>query len=1124
MNQIESQSKSIDALKSFNNIIVTSRLYPPDAPQVATAIERAYKNIKSYVRLNSELTFSFNGEILYLNGQPLTQDILDLFPNLVIYRQLRLLGPSNLVISSEVDSFAFSQLVSVFNASVEKIKNEGGGLEYITSLGLASYFPDNVFEGDEKEAPVDRSDSIHPRKLAKVRPELVACLFGKDNRPVIKAELQKKMAGTETAIDILAACVASILRDIQKKKMIIASENFPLMQEQASILIEEKNRKDVATGLAKVLIENLKAPALAVLLAQEYPNVFAGAVHDGLIAFLTTEQLAGIMIIYREQIEKARRAEGNSSSQVQFLGKALLLLMNSEKGKHFLRTEKAKNLIHEGERERRKRRLEAGIKGFLQGKTSLLKSEEFVEYLPAAIRQIQEKTGTPDLALLLNSMIAAFRDGSEEVKQSLLKSIVAISENFIADNQWGLVDLILEPLMEEVRKGVFGEVLLEKTVTLLQLVMQESWQAGENNRGDGILNLFHQIRSGEIPHSASIKAIVAKVQDRGIRRTNLPGLLDECLASPKDESLRFRLILQGPVVLRFLIEALVKAEKASARLQIIDLLTYSPSFLPSVVHERLQEHMAWYGKRNLIKLLGETGKEDDAESILPYLQHDDFRVQCEAFLTLYKISGKNRKRMLQRALEESSEPIKVEIIGALANFCDLEVAGRLSELLMSHQQFSEKNRNDLLLQLLETLSRCPYQPAYKGISEFLQTKGQRATRKIPEQIWSAAEKALKFLHNELHEIRKTYVQATKLRKTALKQAAKMSKKVNAQHVITGLPQEQAVRTLLSRGDKTAAAEQVLELIERVARQRNFAQAEKLKEWLVEIDSTALSQILQAAQIIDREKIASIDRIHLEIWGDLYDVLSTDEFSTVFHALKNKKYKNEEIIISQGALHGALFFINSGQVKLYFSENGSDVFVKTMGRGEIFGADAFFEASVWTISASSVGTSEISILKLNALQEWIDAYPGLESKLYDFCKRSEKIKDLIQRSSCDRRLYKRYRISGRNVITLLDDQGRSTGTSFNVELFDISEGGFSCLVKISQKENGRLLLGKNMQITLPGVGESGDGVILAGNILAVKKTYAVEHDYSLHIKFDRLLDQTQVHSIVMAMRDESKVIE
>ena len=77
------------------------------------------------------------------------------------------------------------------------------------------------------------------------------------------------------------------------------------------------------------------------------------------------------------------------------------------------------------------------------------------------------------------------------------------------------------------------------------------------------------------------------------------------------------MIYQGPVVVRFLVESLINADNAADRLKIIDLLTYSPDYLPSLVHERLQEHMVWYGKRNLIKLLGETGTEEDAKILLP---------------------------------------------------------------------------------------------------------------------------------------------------------------------------------------------------------------------------------------------------------------------------------------------------------------------------------------------------------------------------------------------------------------------------------------------------------------------------------------------------------------------------
>ena len=69
----------------------------------------------------------------------------------------------------------------------------------------------------------------------------------------------------------------------------------------------------------------------------------------------------------------------------------------------------------------------------------------------------------------------------------------------------------------------------------------------------------------------------------------------------------------------------------------------------------------------------------------------------------------------------------------------------------------------------------------------------------------------------------------------------------------------------------------------------FVQAQKLREWLIEIDSTAVGQILRASEIIEQEKVAAIDKGHLEIWSELYDILTTDEFSAVYYALKHKEF-------------------------------------------------------------------------------------------------------------------------------------------------------------------------------------------------------------------------------------------
>ena len=163
------------------------------------------------------------------------------------------------------------------------------------------------------------------------------------------------------------------------------------MLKKAETLIAISDRQEVAFGLAKVMVESLKEPALCVLTVQEYPDGFGSTFFEGLLSSITKEKFAGVIVLLREQLAKARRTRGAKSLQVQFLDKVLTLLLSSKKGKHFLSTEKARKIIDEGERERKKRRLEAGIKGFLQGNISFLKSEELVAYLPVLISQIQKE-------------------------------------------------------------------------------------------------------------------------------------------------------------------------------------------------------------------------------------------------------------------------------------------------------------------------------------------------------------------------------------------------------------------------------------------------------------------------------------------------------------------------------------------------------------------------------------------------------------------------------------------------------------------------------------------------------------------------------------------------------------
>ena len=67
------------------------------------------------------------------------------------------------------------------------------------------------------------------------------------------------------------------------------------------------------------------------------------------------------------------------------------------------------------------------------------------------------------------------------------------------------------------------------------------------------------------------------------------------------------------------------------------------------------------------------------------------------------------------------------------------------------------------------------------------------------------------------------------------------------------------------------------------------------------------------------------------------------------------------------------------------------------------------------------------------------------------------------------------------------------------------------LSLSRKENARLLLGRGIKTTL--TGSNGEQVECAGQIVAVRFQHFVESDYSVHVKFDELLSDTVLKSII-----------
>jgi CRP-like cAMP-binding protein len=321
--------------------------------------------------------------------------------------------------------------------------------------------------------------------------------------------------------------------------------------------------------------------------------------------------------------------------------------------------------------------------------------------------------------------------------------------------------------------------------------------------------------------------------------------------------------------------------------------------------------------------------------------------------------------------------------------------------------------------------------------------------------------------------------------------------------------EEQIFQLAKAGNTEVAKKQLYDLVISCAKKKDFANAERLRERIYEIDPMALMEIIQSGEVIDQEKSESIDEDDIEIWSSLMQSLTSDEFNALYYSMEERTYKHEEIIVTQGTKNDELFFINMGSVRASYMGGEKELFLKNLESGEMAGEN-FFNASVWTVSLTAMQLTKILALKRAKLAELEKKNPGIESKLRDFFSRSSDIHKMLQKKGMDRRIHDRHKIERRIQLQVVDDKDRVL-SSFKGEMTDISHGGLSFVIRITKKENSRLLLGRIIKAGIPVSGLPDK--ILHGTIIGVQAFDLIVSEYAVHVKFTKELDR---HSLLVIL--------
>lgn len=777
--------------------------------------------------------------------------------------------------------------------------------------------------------------------------------------------------------------------------------------------------------------------------------------------------------------------------------------------------DKAKELLAKEEVQRVERRLLKLVLDLEKGRSEVLLNDELMENLPGLISTYCEAGDRDRVKVLFEKLGECVCSEKSKLRERAVMALSFCMSGLHREKHSDLIQLVSGILLRWLRSetlflSVCGTVCKQLQEYGIRMLEEGLWKECSY-----LLEVFYHIQSGKEGKNNAIRSVVSRAQEAMATDYILEELTIVCLRGrgERRQNAEKTLIHLGRKAAIHLLDTLLISTEKEDRLRLVGLIPATGYAAIPVLKEYLQKDIPWYGIRNIILMITAMDDQDLIPLIMPCLEHEDIRIQQQVIDCISEVAVDNLGGYLLAALPLVNDELKVALVGYLGQLGLPETSDVFLDLLSQRDSFSPKVRDDLLQSLAVQIRLSDSIRAVNLMNMLLDERKKQFDPKTDpvSQVVSQTLQILepRFNKEELPKKPEQEVSDVAIEPVSVSFDGDPATKNLAKREVQKINEE--VSILLGKGQVAEASQMLYEKCLEAAREKNFDTAEMLRDRILEVDPNALAEVIKAGEQIEEERSSTITSNHISIWQDLYDSLTTEEFNALYYSMKSKEYTSGDVIVEQGTTSPFLYFINSGQAKLTCWRDNEEIFLRKISPGEIVGAGPFFDVSVWTIALTALGMTNIHILEREKFLELLDHYPGLEPCLLEYCQKTETVPQLLKMSGEDRRGYPRYSVSRLIKHTLLDEFGNPSMRSFNGEMVDFSSGGLSFYIRISRKENARLLLGRSIKSSIPTA--EGKALDCTGQIVAVRFQSYVERDYSVHVQFNERVSEKNVKFIM-----------
>lgn len=759
------------------------------------------------------------------------------------------------------------------------------------------------------------------------------------------------------------------------------------------------------------------------------------------------------------------------------------------------------------EQERFRQRIEFGIQALIHENFQILFSTELVENLPQVLHDLLEKDDQEIVLQILSKLEVASTHSKTEYRNLSVTVLSQLLEWLLNENNPLSAQVIIRILTDWIRFETEHSPTYDAVCSQLVAVGKEMLSRERYEDLEYLFLSFHHIQTGQLPKSNAIVNTIQATQEQFASDDIVDSLLKRCYsdADVPNSVARNLLTNMGPPVLDYLIDQLLISESKEHRFQLIKLITSYGKPIGKLLLNRLDKHSPWYFIRNIILMMTMIDSLSLFPKIKNLLAHEDIRVQEQVIQYIEKGGGDQTKEFLLQALFLVCDQLKIKSIMYLADMGGEDVLEVFMDLLATRSGFSEEYRDDLLMSLCIALEESTQVRAVTLLKQIIEER--RLWSEKDDKVVAMAQSSLNKIEPEIrHNSKKNNVDEDE-KGNDLEDDIDIS--------FEGIDQQGDFEYKLAqhlRQGETSMAEGLLYDQAIIAlEEEDYISATYFRDRMVEIGSGQLAKVIKLSNLISEKSKPGSSQSEDDLWDELKKTVNADEFKLFHDSLLLQKHENDEIIVKQGNFDPCLYFIKSGLVNLTCDCAGYETFLKRMQKGDVIGVSSFFDASFWSTSLVAHRNVHCYYLNHEHFSVVTKKFPDFEKKLHDYCVQKDQVPELLKMSGEERRQSPRFQVQDKVSITLLDRFGIVERGVFRAELVGISAGGLTCLTRIEKKAKARRLLGR-MIISAINTG-SGKQRKCNGVIIGVKEDKERKKHYSIHVKFDSPLSQTDVVAIV-----------